>query len=248
MGHRRFLNTIFPASLCYYDPDDLPGVHGYVALTVDGGPCRQEGEDKCMVSEVQEVLLAFGAKATFFLCTDFVPGHESVVMDLVRDGHEIANRCPADRSYADDNEATFEQALLSAERICEGLRIATPGHSRANINGVAGKVKWFRPPLAKMSSTMRKVTNRHGFTHVLSDCYANDPWIPDPSFIAKTMLSQATNGSIAVIHMPERGFREYNLNALREFLRGVREKGLQVVTLGNMHELAYGGRSEQNNA
>mmetsp|Transcript_44105 Transcript_44105/g.114064 ORF Transcript_44105/g.114064 Transcript_44105/m.114064 type:complete len:94 (+) Transcript_44105:1-282(+) len=82
---------------------------------------------------------------------------------------------------------------------------------------------------------MRKVTNRHGFTHVLCDSYSNDPWISDPEYITQTMLSLAMDGSVAVIHMPEKGFREHNLIALRGFLEGLRERGLRAVSLSEMH-------------
>merc|ERR1711972_230803 len=100
-------------------------------------------------------------------------------------------------------------------------------------------VRWFRAPQAKLSGTMRQALNRHGFTHVLCDCYANDPWISDPAFIVETMLGQAADGSVAVIHMPERGFREYNLQALQGFLAGLQKRNFRVVTLSALHREAY---------
>lgn len=101
----------------------------------------------------------------------------------------------------------------------------------------------FRAPHAKMSDAMRTVLARHGFTNVLTDCYANDPWIDDPEYIAKTMLDLALDGSIAVIHMPEKGFREHNLKALRDFLTGLQARQLRAVTLGALHRAAWSGES-----
>eukprot|EP00401_Gymnodinium_catenatum_P052224 CAMPEP_0117521674 /NCGR_PEP_ID=MMETSP0784-20121206/33808_1 /TAXON_ID=39447 /ORGANISM="" /LENGTH=377 /DNA_ID=CAMNT_0005317711 /DNA_START=60 /DNA_END=1193 /DNA_ORIENTATION=- len=239
VSHRAQLDHLFPATLCYYSPETCPRVRGVIALTVDDAPCRQGDPDRCMAQEVQALLEEFSAKATFFLCTDFVADHKAALQELLRLGHEVANHCPEDRSYASDSEALFEAALLEAERVCEELRrgaaapAVEPGDAGAGPNRTV-TTRWFRAPLASMSNTMRQVINRHGFAHVLADCYANDPWISDTNFIAETMLSQT------LIHMPERGFREYNLEALRVFLQGVTERGFRVVTLSRLHDLAYG--------
>merc|ERR1712048_19762 len=80
---------------------------------------------------------------------------------------------------------------------------------------------------------MYEILEKHGFTHVLGDCYANDPWVSDPSFIAHTM-----EGSIMIIHMPERGFRDYSFQALPELLEGLSKRGLKVVTLTTLYEAA----------
>jgi len=231
VSQRRHLNKLFPATVCYYDVEAHPGVMQLIALTIDDAPCRQRDSGKSMASEVQQVLREFNATATFFLCTDFVKGHEESLAQLLQDGHEVANHCPADRSYANDKAEDFEASLLQAEAVCEDLR------QRAQVTSPA-TVRWFRAPHAKISYAMRQVVNRHGFTHVLSDCYANDPWITDPSFIADTMVSQASHGSVAVIHMPEKGFREYNLQALRDFLAGVTARGFRITTLSNLHAAA----------
>jgi len=231
VGQRSHLSTLFPATVCYYDAEAHPGVMHSLALTIDDAPCSQREAGKSMVSEVQKLLREFNAKATFFLCTDFVDGYEEALVELVQDGHEVANHCPADRSYANDRVEDFEASLLQAENVCDNIR------QQANVTA-PGAVRWFRAPHAKVSAAMRQVINRHGFSHVLTDCYANDPWITDPSFIAETMVLRATHGSIAVLHMPEKGFREYNLQALREFLAGVTARGFRVITLSNLHQAA----------
>jgi len=231
VSQRRHLNKLFPATFCYYDVEAHPGVMHMLALTIDDAPCRQREGGKSMVAEVRQVLREFNATATFFLCTDFVQGHEKSLAQLLQEGHEVANHCPADSSYANDKAEDFEASLLQAEEVCEDLR------QRAQVIS-PGTVRWFRAPHAKISSAMRQVVNRHGFTHVLSDCYANDPWITDSSFIADTMVSHASHGSVAVIHMPEKGFREYNLQALRDFLAGATNRGFRITTLSNLHAAA----------
>merc|ERR1712151_1163388 len=93
-------------------------------------------------------------------------------------------------------------------------------------------------PGGSLSSAMSRVLERHGYTHVLCDAYANDPWISDPKFIADTVLSHVQDGSVIVIHMPERGFREYCFEAISETLKGLSERGLQSVTLTELRAAA----------
>mmetsp|Transcript_10513 Transcript_10513/g.23884 ORF Transcript_10513/g.23884 Transcript_10513/m.23884 type:complete len:516 (+) Transcript_10513:147-1694(+) len=102
-------------------------------------------------------------------------------------------------------------------------------------------VKWFRAPGGQLNSAMHEVIVRHGFQHVLGDCYANDAWVSDPQFIARMMVDNAMDGAILIIHMPERGFREHCLEALHSLLLGLKEKGLQAVTLNALHEAASHG-------
>ena len=52
--------------------------------------------------------------------------------------------------------------------------------------------------------------------------------------VAKLMLRQVKVGSVAILHMPEKGFREGNLLALEFFLRGVQERGFRCVNLSEM--------------
>lgn len=240
VGQRRLAalasSVVQPNTIFYFDAERHPCVVGYVALTIDDAPCRTPGQS--MVVEVQALLAEFEATATFFLCTNFVPGHEDELLALLRSGNEVANHCPEDRSYASDGEPEFEQALLLAEEVCESLRC--PAEPRPDpSDGVAGPPKrWFRAPHASLSAAMQTVVERHGFAHVLSDCYANDPWIGDAEFIAERLVEDANDGSILCIHMPERGFREYNLGALRKVLIGLGQRGLQAVTLSKLRERA----------
>lgn len=259
-----------PDTRCFYDVASYPNVRGKLALTIDDAPCRDRDPKNSMISDVMDLLREFKAQATFFLCTDYVEGYEEPMAEALREGHEVANHCPEDRSYADDGEADFEAALLRAEEVCERLRgragedapaavaegaVADAPRTLSDdlppalaaatpLSPLPARPRWFRAPHAKMSSAMRQVLSRHGYTNVLTDCYANDPWISDADFLARTMLGAAADGSVAVIHMPERGFREYNLRAMRLFLEGLRDRGISVVTLGSLHAEALRPNSD----
>ena len=55
--------------------------------------------------------------------------------------------------------------------------------------------------------------------------------------VAKLMLSQAKQGSVAIIHMPEKGFRQGNLLALEYFLQGIRKRGWSCINLTEMQSI-----------
>lgn len=282
-------------SICYYECDQHPGVMGLVALTIDDAICSQADTSRSMVDEVRQLLAEFSAHATFFLCTNYVVGHEEGVCSLLSDGHEIANHCPEDRAYGGDTEAEFEGALMESEGCCQHLRdrahlmdksgecaascdstsssststgnpmAGTPeATAKADSLGTTAEVKasevlpgvalksalnpaaakaalnprWFRAPHADLSDSMRTVLKRHGFANVLCDCFANDTLISDSHFIAQKLLSTVTSGSILVIHMPERGFREHNFLALRELLQGLQQRSLRPVTVSELNRAA----------
>mmetsp|Transcript_143812 Transcript_143812/g.459516 ORF Transcript_143812/g.459516 Transcript_143812/m.459516 type:complete len:690 (+) Transcript_143812:69-2138(+) len=466
---RKLMSALDPSALCFYDVKRYPGVAGCIALTIDDAPCHVSDPACCMLKEVKELLEEFHAKATFFLCTDFVPGHEDDLVALLQDGHEVANHGGADRSYSGDSEEDFEEQFLKSECVCEELRqrvadlrksspTASPSSSptsdanassacdaagdpvvvpadaaptnvptsagdapvaaagapatvgsvaaaaapavssapaKTASTSVSGSVtdgpgapasgasaaaaaapavsavpaqavstsasdsvtdvpsaaasgasadgstaagpaspallpsnapstgdtgtvlgaagadvssaslasplpalppsnaevgflastcgnvqltrpyappprapstsspsassstwpsgaelasrprRWFRAPHADAGPEMHRVLQRHGFTNVLCDSFANDTIITDPDFIASTLLSliDPQGGSIVVIHTPERGFREHNFEALRLFLQAVADLNLSVLSVSGLTRAAHASLS-----
>ena len=85
----RWLIDRFPGDypeVVYYFPTKEP----LVALTIDDGP------DGSITGEMLDVLQAHGAKATFFVLTDNIPGNEVVVRRMVVEGHELGNHLTED--------------------------------------------------------------------------------------------------------------------------------------------------------
>jgi len=212
-------------TLCYFSSQEHPGVDGYVALTIDDGLCRQTVGNS-LVEEVRSLLQRFRARATFFLCSDYTAGLEDMAKRLLADGHEFGNHCPRDREYASFQPAVFEEALVQTS---DTLAALTPDGKRPT---------WFRAPQAKFTASMREAVLRNGMRHALGDCYCDDYAIEDPLYIAETLLGQVASGSVIVLHMPERGFREHCLEALDLLLQGLSERGLQCTTLSELDKLA----------
>ncbi|CAK9116735.1 unnamed protein product [Durusdinium trenchii] len=201
-----------------------PTAQGHVALTIDDGLCRS-GAGRSMVTEVRELLKEHGAQATFFLCSDYVEDLEAEAKQLLEDGHEFANHCPKDGvDYYNMPPVEFETELLKTSSKIQELTGANP--------------YWFRAPQGKYSGQMHGYVSKHGMQHALGDCYCDDWAIEDSQWVAGTMLQQARGGSVMIVHMPEKGFREHIFKALELLLIGLKERGLTVVTLSRLASLA----------
>lgn len=233
IGMRRLIRLVhrgvLSSTLFHFSEAEAPNVAGMVALTIDDGLCRN-GESRALVDEVRELLREFNAKVTFFLCSDYVVGLESVARTLLEDGHEFANHCPEDRSYSRMPFAEFKAELAKTNRCVEDL--------------TGAPAKWFRAPMAKLSKPMRAALEEQDMRNVFMDAYCDDWAIEDPAFIARTVLAQAQSGSILDVHMPERGFREHTLEALRGILQGLSARGLRCVTLSELALHAEGCQAE----
>ena len=207
---KRYRNTRF------YFKTDVP----LVALTIDDGLCRGE-VGCCWARKVSALLRKHEARATFFVCSNYLQGVEGEVTALVQEGHEIGNHLEEDLPgvYANLTRDEVAASLARSTRCIE------------DITGV-GKVKWFRAPQGMLSQAMSEAVDKQGLTHALGDTYADD-WAmrASPRFVARTMLRQVKHGSICVTHMPEAGFREHTFQSLSMLLDGLTARGIKCVTL-----------------
>ena len=85
---------------------------------------------------------------------------------------------------------------------------------------------------------MASVLAARGITHVATDAYANDCHIVYPRYISWALTRRVTHGSILVIHMPERGFRQWIFEALERTFDELESKGLRSVTLSELDAAA----------
>mmetsp|Transcript_44051 Transcript_44051/g.104230 ORF Transcript_44051/g.104230 Transcript_44051/m.104230 type:complete len:410 (+) Transcript_44051:115-1344(+) len=227
IDQRSVLSMAFPESLCYYDAEQFPGVQGVIALTIDDAPGRF-GAERSQVDEVRRILRRYGARATFFVMSDYIQGHERALQALCHDGNELQNHGARDEPYYWESEEDFQHMLL---------------RSQAKLDSFAPPAaRWFRAPKGLMSEGMKAVLAGHGYKNVMFDRYALDTEVDDPEWIAEQLLHKIESGSIALIHMPEKDFRAWNLRALDLLLRGLQERGLRAVTLSELSARAVGGK------
>ena len=218
-GLRTLTNLLYPkTTISYFN------VNNAVAFTIDDAFCGIDNKNGCMLKEVKELFKTYNAHATFFVSgTHCKNVSKKLVNELIKDGHEIANHNMMDWSYKEYSKDEFEYDLLLTKNIL--------------LNYNQEYSKWYRTPFGHLSENIQNILNKHNLINVLPDAFAHDTYIPDPKWIAKTILRQVKSGSIILIHMPETGIREWNLEAIELTLKGLQKKNMEILTLSEIEQL-----------
>jgi peptidoglycan/xylan/chitin deacetylase (PgdA/CDA1 family) len=219
-----------------------PNVLGHVALTIDDAPSRF-GPRNSQLDAVRELLAEYDAKATFMVVGKFVTGHEQQMVQLLEEGHEFGNHGISDQAHHKfDSDNDFLEALDSCNTRIENLQrqqqLMTLNKSQA-LQPVG--VRYFRAPHGKYTKRMEELVQSRNMVNVMCDAYAADPIVEDGDYIARSLTRQARDGGILLIHIPERGFRDYCLVALKGLLEGLKRRKLKVVSVGMLEALAKRG-------
>ena len=82
-----------------------------LALTIDDSP------DSVTTPLLLEVLPEYDVRATFFIITDQIPGNESILRQLLREGHELGNHLTRDEPSIDLLPDVFAEELRESHRI-----------------------------------------------------------------------------------------------------------------------------------
>ncbi len=184
-----------------------------VALTIDDAP------DPVATPRILDVLARHGARATFFVITDYVAGNEALLRRMVAEGHELANHLTRDEASARLLAAAFEEELARAHDVLSPY----------------GPIQWFRPGGGRLAEWMPAAVERAGYRSALGSVYPFDAAIPWSGFAARYILWNATPGAVIVLH--DRGLRGPRTAAtLERVLPALRARGLAVVTLSELVE------------
>ena len=212
-GLRIMTKLIFPKStISHFDRNDA------VAFTIDDGFCGVDNPDGCMLKDVLRLLNSYNARATFFITGSHCEHTLSDdVSTLLAEGHELANHSMMDWPYTSYSETEFALDLDKTEKILSQFRPTTSS--------------WYRAPFGRINKLMQKVLNERKMHHVVCDAFANDTAIPDAHWISKYILKRVKPGSIILIHMPEKGVREWNLEAMRLTLYGLLKRNFKIINL-----------------
>ena len=188
-----------------------------VALTFDACPTgRPEEYDERVI----EVLVKEKVPATLFMSGRWVEKNSGKAKFLAdQPQFEIANH------------AFWHPHMLEKddERIARELK-----RTQAVIKKFTGKqALYFRPPFGEVDERLAKLAAEAGLVTVQYDIASGDP---DPGLsakrIARSVVNGAKGGSIVVFHMNRNGAR--TAEALPEIIAGLREKGFELVTVGEM--------------
>jgi peptidoglycan/xylan/chitin deacetylase (PgdA/CDA1 family) len=223
-------SVLFTICLCLCLPG-LPAAEPGQSLILEHGP-RNSSEvaltfDACPTDlpdeydgQVIDVLLREEAPATLFLSGRWVEKNPEQARRLA--GYEQFELAAHSYSHPHLLEKDDERVLREMERTQAIIKKTTGGTPR-----------YFRAPYGEVDERVARLAKKAGLATIQYDLASGDP---DPGLSARkitnALLRNARGGSILVFHMNRKGAHTAEL--LPELIRGLREKGLRLVTVGEM--------------
>ena len=182
-----------------------------VALSLDDGPDRET------TPRILDLLRRYDSRATFFLISSHIPGNDSLVLRMLRDGHEIGNHMSRNEASIFLSPSEFESSLLVTDRALR--KFTTP--------------RWMRPGSGWYNERMISTIRRHNYRCALGSVYPFDPQIPVASYSVRVILRQVRPGSIIILH--DGGYKGRNtVRVLARLLPELARRGYNVVTLSGL--------------
>lgn len=193
-----------------------------VALTIDDAPSKS-ADHFC---QLLDLLAELRVHVSFQVISDFVKRsdeHLALMKRAVAEGHHLTNHSTKDAACTSLSAEEFRARLKECAAVVDDLQTPTTEGRR-----------WFRPPCGLMNGVMRQVCIEEGYTVCLGDCYSDDCGIGDVDYHVTTLLRGAVGGSIIIVHCPEGGRRAQTLEVLPQLVAGLRQRGLEPVSLTEM--------------
>ncbi|MEW5900107.1 MAG: polysaccharide deacetylase family protein [Acidobacteriota bacterium] len=188
-----------------------------IALTFDDGP------QPLYTPALLEVLDRGGVPATFFLVGKNVEMHPELARRIVRAGHEVGNHSYSHSFLLLSSEDKIRREILRTDELLRSIDGAAP--------------RFFRPPAGLFSNRMLDIAEDLGYRAVVGDVYPRDPHYPGRRKIVRRVLERVAAGSIIILHDgggTRRLDRSQTLEAVREIIPRLREKGFRFMTLSDL--------------
>jgi len=185
-----------------------------VALTFDDGPWLGS------TARILRILRRYHVKATFFVIGNLAARHPQLVRKEKRDGMLVEN-------HSWDHPVTPPFDELAPVHIQSEMSMTNDA-----IQGLGISPTRFRPPGGSYDPAEIAIAERLGLRIVLWTVDPRD-WEPGATRrgIMKSVLSHVHAGSIVELH-DGGGDRSATIAALPDIIKGIRKRGLKLVTLG----------------
>jgi peptidoglycan/xylan/chitin deacetylase (PgdA/CDA1 family) len=204
---------------------------GRVALTFDDGP-TPEG-----TGPILEVLEAAGARATFFFIGSNVARNPELVRRAAAAGHQIENH-----SFDHSWWGVMRRGWYWKEQL-------TKTDAAIRAAGGRAKTRYFRPPMGFKTWRMTLAARDEGHKLVAWSLRGLDGVACKSESILNRILPRARGGDIIALHDGgEPGARRdpgATIAAVPALVRGLREKGLEPVTLNELLSPAGLGEGQE---
>ena len=192
-----------------------PGEKG-VALTFDDGP------DPEVTPLLLDLLDRHSVPATFFVTGERAARHPSILRDILSRGHAIGNHSYHHFPFLMlKGIRTLRREIESTQSVLAGFGIVPLA---------------FRPPAGITNPLLRRVLLEQGMYCVNYSCRAVDIGNRRIGRLQETVLKAVSPGDIVALHdvAPRHAGTERLLAEFDALLRGLKEKGLEVVPLDRL--------------
>jgi len=168
------------------------------------------------LAQMLDILDAEGVRATFFLVGRWAERFPDLARAVAERGHEIANH-----GYSD---AVSIGALGYAEARADLQR------AHEVITEVTGQApRWFSPHRGELSEALLQACRDLGYRLFLWTIDTIDWQDPDRATLLARVLDRAAPGALVLMHP-----RAVTVAALPDLVRGLRQRGLEPVSLGTL--------------
>ena len=184
-----------------------------IALTFD------DGYDVPKIRSIVKVLNKYDVKGTFFFVGSFIAANKFIVKELEDDGHLVVGH-----SFNHPDFTKISDKSIVGEM--ENTKIA---YTKATDK----KIKpYFRPPYGGYNNRVLNVLGRNHDLYVVMWSIDTLDWKGrSAKTIANTVLSQAGNGKIVLMHTTKHVNTD---KALDSIITGLQKKGYKLVTIDEM--------------
>lgn len=197
--------SIPPAVTVRHGPTDRPRI----ALTFD------DNYQLPRAFETLRILRQERVPATMFVIGHYEDLGPDLTKQLAKDGFEIGDHT---RSHANCTKLSWRALMIE---IGNGTRTFSAATG-------AGTARLFRPPGGFTDEFVTRAAAAQGFRYVVLWDIDTEDWRGTPAAtIRETVLSQAHNGAIVLLHMAA----PHTAEALPEIISGLRNKGYELVTV-----------------
>jgi peptidoglycan/xylan/chitin deacetylase (PgdA/CDA1 family) len=173
---RRLADQLFPW---------IGSINGSRAASNEVGITFDDGPDLAVTPGLLTLLRQRGVRATFFVLTDKATAHPDLVQRMVSEGHEVALHFDRHDRLTDMPLAAARERLIAA---------------RAQLEKLAGPVRFFRPPFGGQSLATYRLARSLGLEVVTWGPIAED-WVEQPpAAAAARALSNMEAGDILLLH------------------------------------------------
>jgi peptidoglycan/xylan/chitin deacetylase (PgdA/CDA1 family)/sulfur carrier protein ThiS len=203
----KFVSSVFRPTGSFHPPKA-------VALTFDDGPSPEN------TLKLLNVLQRFGVKATFFVIGHSASFHPSIVKAEMAAGMEVANH-------------SWSHPYLNPFKGLPSRVIRTEiDLTQRELLSLGASSGLFRPPGGTFSPRVIRIAKESDARLVMWSIDPKD-WLAGRTSrqIVEAVLSKIGPGSIVILH-DGGGDRSATIRALPGIIKGIRARGLQIVTIG----------------